>query len=76
MTDSGFPPIRIHTMEHWRVLELLREAREQVAAGDLAAGRRVAEGLPDWFYGHAATMDAALARHIKATGYDPGAGAA
>ncbi|MBI3140641.1 MAG: hemerythrin domain-containing protein [Rhodocyclales bacterium] len=73
MADCGFAPIRIHMMEHRRVLDLLRATRERVVAGDLAAGRRVAGGLPDWFYGHAATLDAALARHIKATGYDPDA---
>lgn len=33
-------------------------------------GRRLAEGLPVWFRDHAATMDAALAYHIRASGFD------
>lgn len=70
MAGCGFPPIRIHMGEHERVLGLLRDTRERVAAGDLETGRRSIDELPDWFRGHAATMDAALAYHIRATGYD------
>lgn len=70
MERSGFPPIHVHMGEHERVLRLLREAREEVAAGDLPSGRRLAEGLPAWFRDHAASMDAALAYHIKASGFD------
>jgi hemerythrin-like metal-binding protein len=74
MEGCSFPPVAIHMGEHERVLRLLRQARAEVAAGDPGSGRRLAAELPDWFRGHAATMDAALAHWIRVTGHDAKAG--
>lgn len=68
MRRCGFPPIEVHMGEHARVLALFADVRGRVAAGDEEAGRRLLGELPAWFAGHAATMDAALAWHMKASG--------
>lgn len=68
MQTSGFPPIHCHTGEHERVLEVMRDVRNKVGAGDLALGRTLVKELPAWFENHASTMDAALAFFIKETG--------
>jgi hemerythrin-like metal-binding protein len=68
MEASGFPPISCHTGEHERVLEVLRDVRNKVGAGDLALGRTLVKELPAWFENHASTMDAALAFFLKETG--------
>lgn len=72
MRQCGFPPIEVHMGEHARVLALLDAGRARVAAGDADAGRSLLGELPSWFAGHAATMDAALAWHIKASGCPAG----
>lgn len=72
MRRCGFPPIEVHMGEHARVLALFEEACGRVAAGDEEAGRRLLGELPAWFAGHAVTMDAALAWHMKASGCTDG----
>lgn len=67
MKGSGFPPIHCHETEHERVLEVVRQVVEHVAAGDLELGRTLAREMPGWFADHAATMDTALANWIKQT---------
>jgi len=57
--ELGMPPC--HRLEHDRVLTVLRMVRGEVARGELALGRRLAEELPGWFHDHATSMDAALA---------------
>lgn len=74
MHESGFPPVHCHKSEHERVLEVLRDVRERVAAGDIALGRTLLAELPAWFDNHAATMDTALAWHVQTTGYRATAG--
>jgi hemerythrin len=68
MRRCGFPPIEVHMGEHARVLALFAEVRGRVAEGDEEAGRRLVDELTAWFSDHAATMDAALAWHMKASG--------
>lgn len=75
MRESGFPPLHCHQGEHERVLEVMRDVRERVAAGDVALGRTLLAELPAWFDNHAATMDSALAWHVQSTGYRATAGA-
>lgn len=66
MEGSGFPAIREHQGEHRRILGELHHFQGQVAEGRLAAARAyVREHLPQWFVQHAATMDSALAGHLK-----------
>lgn len=66
MEETGFPAIREHMGEHLRVLGEMSRIGKRVAAGSLMLGRAyVEEQLPGWFGLHAATMDSALAAHIK-----------
>lgn len=70
MRESGFPPIHIHAGEHQRVLALLQSVR-RMSERSAAAGRQFAGELPGWFENHLATMDAALAAHMKNRGFAP-----
>lgn len=70
MEASGFPPLHCHRNEHERVLEVLCEVRRRVLAGDASIVKSLLNELPPWFAHHAATMDAALASHIRQTGYE------
>jgi hemerythrin-like metal-binding protein len=68
MTASGCPALQEHRGEHRRVLAELRTLGQRAAGGRLTLGRAyVREQLPAWFALHAATMDSALAAHLKAT---------
>ena len=71
MAQLPFPPIHCHTAEHEGVLEVMREARQHVAAGNVEVGRVLARELAPWFAQHAATMDAMLAQVMKASGFNP-----
>lgn len=63
MEASGFPPIMIHRQEHRRMIALVDQLREALAAGDVEPARRFLGGeLERWFVQHAATMDTATAR--------------
>ena len=71
MRTLSFPPIHCHTAEHEGVLEVMREVRGYLAAGDINVGRVLARELAIWFRDHAATMDAMLAYYMKAHGAEP-----
>lgn len=67
MEETGFPAIGEHKADHLRVLGQLHRFGERVTAGSTMMARAyVKEQLPAWFNLHAATMDSALAAHIKA----------
>ncbi len=68
MRTISFPPIHCHNAEHEGVLEVMREVRGHLAAGDINVGRVLARELAIWFRDHAATMDAVLAHYMKARG--------
>lgn len=69
MADSGFSALSEHRGEHQRVLGELTQFKRRVDKGLLALGRGyVKEQLPSWFDLHLATMDAALAAHLKTKG--------
>ena len=66
MRSTAFPAIREHTDEHQRILGQMHRLADKVAGGSIAMARAfVREQLPDWFELHAATMDSALAAHVK-----------
>lgn len=71
MEESGFPPIHCHEGEHNRVLASLKDIRAAIANGAVGTGRVAAGELEAWFASHAATMDAALAWHMRNVGYVP-----
>ena len=61
MKSCRFPAIGEHNSEHLRVLGELAHFARGVAAGRYGMARKYAQGLPDWFATHLATMDSALA---------------
>ncbi|MDJ0738529.1 MAG: hemerythrin domain-containing protein [Gammaproteobacteria bacterium] len=72
MRQSGFPAIREHMDEHLRILGELGRLAHKVARGSVTLARAyVQEHLPAWFRLHAATMDSALAAHVKHQGPSP-----
>lgn len=67
MIESGFPALTEHQSEHARVLGELEKFGQRVHKGLIAFGRNYLRGsLAQWFPLHAATMDSALAAHLKA----------
>ena len=71
MEESGFPPLHCHVGEHQRVLASLRSVLSMACKGNPGLGRVVAGEMPAWFDNHAATMDAALAWHMRQVNYVP-----
>ncbi|MFZ6727140.1 hemerythrin domain-containing protein [Undibacterium sp. MH2W] len=66
MAETAFPPAGCHKQEHDSVLEIMREVRSHVLAGDPDLAARLAEELPHWFEHHVDTMDNMLARFMAA----------
>lgn len=66
MEQTGFPAIREHMDEHQRVLGELHRLKKKVLSGSVVMAQiYLTEHIPQWFELHAATMDSALAAHIK-----------
>lgn len=66
MYDSDFPASGEHREDHQRILGELAQFKKRVDRGLVAFGRNyIRERLPGWFRLHAATMDSALAAHLK-----------
>lgn len=61
MEETDFPGRACHADEHAAVLATMAGVSRKVAAGDVAAGRRLARALADWFPGHVDHLDSALA---------------
>ena len=69
MQASACPSTPEHQAEHRRVLGDLRRFASSLARGRPAMLRAyLAEGFAEWLEQHVATMDAALAAHLKACG--------
>jgi len=68
MMQTGFPAKHEHMAEHLRILgELNRLLEKKLAKGStMMAQSYINEHIPEWFTLHVATMDSALAAHIKA----------
>ena len=70
MLTYGFPAIREHTSEHRRVLGEMGAFQRSMQNGRLNLARAyVRDGIPAWFRLHLATMDSALAAHLKRQGF-------
>lgn len=75
MAAVGFAPENCHAMQHAQVLRALRQVRELRAEADhRATVAMLVDELARWFVAHAQMMDAALAEHMLACGYDPDTG--
>src|SRR4051812_3355106 len=61
MTDTDFPPRDCHIDEHTAVLKSSSEVLQLARAGDFSAAPSFLASLAEWFPGHAAYLDSALA---------------
>ena len=77
MAATGFAPENCHGFQHQAVLQVMRECARQAREPSIADFEplRVAVGeLAIWFPQHAQQMDAALAQHLAAVGFDAATG--
>jgi len=66
MRETQFPAMREHVDEHLRVMGDLESMLARVKRGRMMMPREfVKNGMPEWFALHLATMDSALAAHLK-----------
>ena len=70
MVATGFAAENCHAEHHATILETMRAVESHYEAGDTEIITRLAEALAEWFPGHAASMDAGLAIHMKNVGFD------
>ncbi len=70
MLATGFAADNCHASHHATILETMRAVESHYEAGDSEIITRLAEALAEWFPGHAASMDAGLAQHMKNVGFD------
>jgi hemerythrin len=69
MRISRFPALNEHEGEHHRIYGDLAQMNRAVQRGRLLLPRAfVKQGLEEWFNQHLASMDAALAAHLKRVG--------
>lgn len=69
MRASKYAGLAEHESEHHRVLGELLQLNRSLRRGRLPLVRAyVRQGLPEWFDTHVATMDSALAMHLKKSG--------
>jgi len=67
MRESNFPALGEHKADHERILGQLTQFRSRVVQGRIQLVQAfVKEQMPSWFETHLATMDSALAAHLKA----------
>ena len=77
MAATGFAPENCHAFQHQAVLGVMQECAKRAGLADAPDFEplRVAVGeLAVWFPQHAQMMDAALAQHLEAVGFDPATG--
>ncbi len=68
MAQCRFPATAVHQAEHQRVLNEMKQFQRQIERGMLSMAKAyIKERVPEWFVLHAATMDGALAFHMKLT---------
>lgn len=73
MRELGYSAAQCHDDEHATVLEVAREVRRRVAAGEGGPElvHFLAAAVAEWFANHAASMDAVLALYMKERSYTP-----
>ncbi|MEK7345333.1 MAG: hemerythrin domain-containing protein [Pseudomonadota bacterium] len=70
MLATGFSADNCHAEHHATILETMRVVEAHYLDTDKQIITRLAEALAEWFPGHAASMDAGLAAHLKSVGFD------
>lgn len=72
MSACEFPRIFCHTTQHASVLQVVRDVRTRIVAGETGLAPLLATAIAEWFRDHAATMDTMLAQYMADQGYSPG----
>lgn len=70
MLATGFSADNCHAEHHVTILETMRVVEAHYLDNDPTIITRMAEALAEWFPGHAYSMDAGLAAHLKSVGFD------
>ena len=70
MLATGFSADNCHAEHHATILETMRVVEAHYLDSDPTIITRMAEALAEWFPGHANSMDAGLAAHLKSVGFD------
>ena len=70
MLATGFSTDNCHAGQHATILETMRAVEVHYEGGDTDIITRLAEALAEWFPGHAESMDAGLAQHLKSVNFD------
>jgi hemerythrin-like metal-binding protein len=70
MLATGFSADNCHASHHATILETMRAVQVHYEGGDTEIITRLAEALAEWFPGHANSMDAGLALHLKSVQFD------
>jgi hemerythrin len=70
MVAVEFAPDNCHASHHRQILDTMRAVEEHYLQGDHEIIERMAAALAEWFPMHAQTMDAGLAQHMRAVGFD------
>lgn len=65
MEEIDYPGLHCHREQHARVLGALHHVAARVMQGEVSAGRKAAELLPQWFVLHLSTMDTAFALALE-----------
>jgi hemerythrin-like metal-binding protein len=77
MAATGFAPENCHAFQHQAVLGVMQECAKRAAlpvGADFEPLKLAVDELAVWFPQHAQMMDAALAQHLAAVGFDPATG--
>ena len=70
MLATGFSADNCHAGQHTTLLETMRAVEVHYEGGDNEIITRLVEALAEWFPGHANSMDAGLALHLKSVNFD------
>jgi hemerythrin-like metal-binding protein len=70
MLATGFSADNCHAGQHTTILETMHAVEVHYEGGDSEIITRLAEALTEWFPGHANSMDAGLAQHLKSVNFD------
>jgi len=74
MRQTHFSSTQVHSVQHKVVLQVMREGLNDDGTGNLPLIRTMTRELGVWFAQHNQSMDAALALHLRKTGYDSALG--
>jgi len=70
MQATGFTASNCHTDQHAMILETMHAVVQHYHRGETDIINRMGEALAEWFDQHAVSMDAGLAQHLQAVGFD------